>query len=478
MSKPLQSWYDALQGTTAIGFDIETSGTDPRSSRIYNMGVSIFGPKEKHTNYFMKDLVDPNNLESSFLDIHEGINSKLFAQGQIDRGILNEYEQAIKNKQLVSVNTAFNKLTSAVERTKGPTYILGQNMQFENTMFKSAINFGEITNKSIARYNRVTGRTSEKLANKHLFAEYESIANLKELGSDLSVRERLKEIKNQVRQGNLASANQHLVKYSDHYTDIMNKYKSMLHSNKTPVVDLMDVTRALYAQGALRGDMNIAYIDRGANIDFLSNALFSQPEKHLGAEDNIVTKKIFDIFTNELDKYDADPNYRSSLLQDLDSKIKSTSEIEKSFVKNFKSHLQENQSQSSDISTLKKKLADSFLSYSHIDHKKSVRDSIYNKTIDMLDNNTDNIDKVIQYLDSVSFAENVNKPSSLSSTMSLMKNKKVLLGSAVVLGASMLSSDTDKKTNYNTYDELYNNQYYGTEFADWQERNNSHKLMY
>lgn len=476
MSKPLSSWYDALQGTTAVGFDIETSGTNPRSSRIYNIGISVFGTKERHTNYFMENLLDSNNLEQSFLDIHEGINSKLFAQGQIDRGILSEYEQAIKNKNLVSVNTAFNQLTNAVNSVQGNSYILGQNMKFENTMFRAAINFGELTNQSIQRYNKVTGRTKDKLSDKHLFAEYESISNLKETGSDLTINQRLKEIKNQLRLGNLTEANQHLVKYSDHYTKVMNSYKTMLQGNKTPVVDLLDVTRALYAQAALRGDIDIAYIDRAANIDFLSNSLFSKPEKHLGAEDNITTKKIFDIFTKEMDAYEADGNYRSTILQSINKDIKSTNEIEKSFVKNFKSFLQEGQD--SDIGTLKKKLANSFLSYSHIDHKKAVRDTIYNKTIDMLDNSTDNIDKVIQYLDSVSFAENTNQSSKTKSIMSLLKNKKLVLGSAAVVGVSMLTSDTDRESKYNTYDELYNSQYYGSQFADWQERNNSHKLMY
>ena len=36
------------------------------------------------------------------------------------------------------------------------------------------------------------------------------------------------------------------------------------------------------------------------------------------------------------------------------------------------------------------------------------------------------------------------------------------------------------RNNYNgdNRQELYNNQYYGTGFADWQNRNNAHKVLY
>ena len=35
-----------------------------------------------------------------------------------------------------------------------------------------------------------------------------------------------------------------------------------------------------------------------------------------------------------------------------------------------------------------------------------------------------------------------------------------------------------QEIKYNTFDELYNSQYYGTGFADWQNRNNAHRVLY
>lgn len=51
---------------------------------------------------------------------------------------------------------------------------------------------------------------------------------------------------------------------------------------------------------------------------------------------------------------------------------------------------------------------------------------------------------------------------------------------AAVFGANMMfggNKEKQRDVTYNTYDELYNSQYYGSQFADWQNRNNSHRMM-
>ena len=53
------------------------------------------------------------------------------------------------------------------------------------------------------------------------------------------------------------------------------------------------------------------------------------------------------------------------------------------------------------------------------------------------------------------------------------------IGAAVVAGTLLLGGGAEGKgEKYNTYDELYNGMYYGSPFADWQERNNAHKVLY
>ncbi len=50
---------------------------------------------------------------------------------------------------------------------------------------------------------------------------------------------------------------------------------------------------------------------------------------------------------------------------------------------------------------------------------------------------------------------------------------------AIVAGTLLLGGGAEGKgEKYNTYDELYNGMYYGSPFADWQERNNAHKVLY
>ena len=58
------------------------------------------------------------------------------------------------------------------------------------------------------------------------------------------------------------------------------------------------------------------------------------------------------------------------------------------------------------------------------------------------------------------------------------KNKVALVGAGLAASLFIDGSEKGEDKKYNTYDELYNNQYYGTGFADWQNRNNAHKVLY
>lgn len=492
MTQPLSTWYKALQDSTAIGFDIETTDINERQAKIYNMGVSIFTPdgKVNSENYFMKGVVNPGNLSKSFLEAHSTIASKQFAQEQVDRGILRQYQEAIDSGDLTTVDKAFNRLSTAISEAKGNKFILGQNMNFENKMFKEmgrGVNEAtqNITSDTIQKYNIATGRKEVKKNSSQLFSELSEINDLKyginsKFGS--SVYDKLKEMKSNLTEGKDPSAFKTLLKsYSGQYDEIIDKYKLMIsqsgQTGRVPVVDLLDVTRAVYARGALSGDINAAYLDRGASVDFLSRTLLDTPEVHLGAEDNESTKKLFDILTKEYDNYTQDSSYKSPVVQKINRALSDTPEISKSFISNLKNNLSEGATSASEM---ERKLGKSLTSYAHIEKNNQFRSEVYKKSTELLDNNLDNTDKVLQYLDSVSQTENVKSKKLTSPTSKSSSNLKrnILVGSAAVLGVDMLTSRPERETNYNTYDEIYNNQYYGSQFADWQERNGSHRLTY
>lgn len=486
--KDLNSWYNTLQGTTAIGFDIETTNIAASKAMVYNMGVSVFAPDGtvNNKNMFMSGIINnPKNIEQSFLDAHTDILSKAFAQDQIDRGILNNYKAAIESGDLHTVDQGFQQFTNTIESIQGRKFILGQNMNFESQIFKELTrntegNLQGLDASTIKEYNRVTGRQDLKLSDSLLFSELQNINDLK-----VDLNPQLNTIKENIKNHGVASniTKKSLRDYSDNYTKVMDQYKSMMRSSSnTPIVDLMDITRALYARGALSGDLNTSYIDRAGSIDFISRALYGESEIHLGAEDNVFTKRIFDDFVKEYDEFSSNPTYKSPLLQKINKFVESENDIEKSYIKNIKNHIREAVSKQTDSPTLQKKLANSFMSYSHIERNQSIREDIYKTTIDMVKDSSIDSEKIMSYLDSISLTENTKdvvkpKPKNIEPKSGLSK-KKIAVGVAGLVGLDMITSRQDNTSNYNTYDELYSNQYFGSDFSNWQERNGSHRLTY
>lgn len=483
MNRPLSTWYDALKASDAYGLDIETTGTSHKTSSIYNIGISSF-KDQKHKNFFMPNLVSAEKLEEDFLSIHNGINAKLFAKQQVDRGILDEYKKAIDSKDLTSVDKAFQSFISSLSESDNK-FILGQNLAFENRMFReiikhpSNIEGQNLSQSTVSSYNDATKRlgTHRTVANE-LFSQYD-IADIKAgvgVDQETSINRKSKDIVKAFKEHGTRSqeAMMKMRDYSSHYDLVMDKYKSLIADpSKTPIVDLQDISKALYARAAIAGDLNPEYFNRAYSVDFLSKSLGLGAEKHLGAEDNISTKKIFDIFTGEYDKYSKDPNYRSEILQDINKKIESTQEVNKSFVKNLKSFINESPDHAS------KNISKSLDYYSHIDIGKSVRENIHTKSLSLLQEEN-GVDKAINYLDSINFdevkeASNRVKNTPKPKTSNLKRN--ILVGGTIA-GASMMLSGGKQDKEYNTYDELYNNQYYGSGFADWQNRDNSNQLLY
>lgn len=483
--KTSTTWAQALKDANIYGLDIETTGTNPKTSMIYNIGVSRFSENPIHKNYFMPNVVDSKNLEESFLNAHKDISSKLFAKGQIERGVLDEYQKAISEGNINTIDKAFMSFTNLIEpERKG--FILGQNLNFENRMFKEMVQHPENSlNQSLSKevvkaYNQKTNRLSHRTMRSELFSQYD-IEDIKQgVGLDTdSLQSKSKQIRQSIKDGNTSKIMSSMTSYSEHYDKVMDSYKSLLtNSDKgiKPVVDLQDITKAVYAKAALAGDLKPEYFDRAFSVDFLSKTLFSTPEKHLGMEDNISTKKIFDIMVQEYDKYSTVPGYKSSILQGVNTSIETTNEVSRAYLTNLKNQITE----SKDTTKAAKQVSNAFQSYSHIPSNEGFRQGVYTKTLEFLEQEG-GMDKAIKYLDEVEITPHQTTTNKARAKITPPKSsnlKKNVLVGAGIFGASMMLSGEDKKSKYNTYDELYNDQYYGSGFADWQNRDRSHSFMY
>ena len=65
----------------------------------------------------------------------------------------------------------------------------------------------------------------------------------------------------------------------------------------------------------------------------------------------------------------------------------------------------------------------------------------------------------------------------------LSTKSKILMGVGATVGVMWLgsmdgSNTKPKKQEMTSYDDLYGNVYLGQSYADWQERNNSHRMIY
>jgi hypothetical protein len=503
-SKTSSSWTEMMRDTTVHALDMETTSIKEGTAKIYNIGTSHFYPdgSQKHTEDFIKGLTDPlgaKSQEEQLLDLHSTPNARRFGQEQLDRGIFTDYVNATKDH--TTVDSSLSKFSTEMDKTTGKSFILGQNLNFENKMLKAAQNKKDpsqvLSKSAVQHYNDVTGRTGKKLADTDLFKEYETIENDKE-----TARFRFNDLKSIIKNSARHSDDvmrDHLGKYSDAQDKVMESYRNLIEKSATtltgerhiPIVDLMDIARATYAKAAVHGDMNPEFINHGSSINFMLKSMFNgREELHKGTSDNTDAYDIFKVLTQEYDKYKADPKYRSAILQKVNKGFIDTNEIHESFVRNISNRLEES---SGNKQAMKDAINKGLIDYEHINTGRGARSKVYQGLVDALEDipkDANTGPKATAYMEAK--LQDLNTKHSIEAKLATKEskitaqtlktkllNKKVLgVVGALVAANIVFSGGRKDQGEYNTYDELYNNQYYGTQFADWQNRNKHHKMSY
>ena len=297
-----------------------------------------------------------------------------------------------------------------------------------------------------------------------------------------------------------------LGKYAAANIDVVNELQNQIESvrlkgGKYTVGDSMHLSKAFMAIGAATGQFDPKNLMLGNKIETLAHVMLDgYEETHQALDDAKIQGKITTRLTEELDKFRADPNYKSELLEKLNTHIsKNSGELaDKSFRESLLREVKDiNNLDDADgfVKTFKwidKTTKNYSAANGSIEDRKAYSsqfkqalDEAYKEKNATAETIKDRMEKFVSEVEVRGAAERSQGPELARDSKSLMKKaldgKKKFLAIGGGLAAANLfigggEKGEDKK--YNTYDELYNNQYYGSGFADWQERNNAHKILY
>ena len=251
-------------------------------------------------------------------------------------------------------------------------------------------------------------------------------------------------------------------------------------------VDLMDITKLYTSKLALNDAIAPGYLGTGLSVDYLAKDLLGKPEKHTALSDARQQRKIFDILTNRIN----DINKNGSLSEEdiaYGKRLMDSDVHEKTFISNIKNRLEEARIKKGDLSEGKvtSLISKSLNSYSHIPEKADFNRLAFAEDIrkTYLKNPSEALTKLSEIKEQ-DLLPNI-KALAVPDESPLLrvgkgKNSKILMGLTALGVVSIVGANNrkSKKEELTSYDDLYENVYLGQEYANWQERNNSHKMIY
>lgn len=481
--------------------DIETSGLSVEKDFVWSIGTAgKLGDKE-HFITAPKESLDRLFKENIF-----GIE-----------GYHDAYKSALANRDSVTFGRG---ITKAFEQMDQDSMILIQNANFENNFLAEALRGGDgaVLEK---RFDFVKDKHKGKL----LYTPPEVTIKRHEAMRTASVLGRTKDPVE--REALLKSLNSTYNKMFSEY-DVASKRKA-----GAIVVELMDVSRAMYSLAASKNQIDSRHIGTGLTVDFLKKALFpgTGGEKHTAQADAEDQIKIF----NRLGKMfrQMDSGKMSVETQQTFARIKAAQPFEssKQFISGLRSTLEEIQRDGgtrliNPNTTYLAKDVYSGVEYSHLapdyfsdkhsftSSPKEARDHVVERYMnrgtaglnteefsDSLDNKT--LDEQISFLKSKEaefkdkvtrrISGNVSVGEKVKDFLPNMKHKKKIALGALAVGLYALASDGEERVNsYKEKEEemlqsrsndrtfsMYSKPgvYHGEGFYMWDNRSGHHQSM-
>lgn len=502
-----RKFSDYLDQMNRVVMDTESFGINTQDD-IYSFGYrNTYDGKIVDKEFHIKtstnrpnNITDLDGIEKWLADKH---SSSSFGNAQKERGSLKSRALAEKENRTITLSSAMDNLADDIFKSNKGTILTGQNLiGFEGRMLSDRFSHSEVNqglkNSPGARY----------IANSNFMGNKKPSKILNILSADSSIIDA---------RDNLRKTYTNLIKSKDSNSILKNKNlygeagdnlaKSLLDTmhnarmtSGLAVIDQMDMTRALYAQGVRAGTIDPHFSKFGTSMDFFSKLIRDgASEQHEALADSILQDDVFKIVSKELDEHLKNPNYQSDFLKKVNDKLKNSSEINETFKKGLSQRLIEDlHKNNGNIESVKNNLdseinkslsyydevPENHLGFNRTKYAKSLSDTVKNISNESSKENF--ISAIEQFADNFKSPATVTPNSkyneSFAKVSTFMKNKnakKLAIGGGLLFAADLaFGGSKEDKVKYNTYDEVYNNQYYGSGFADWQNRNNAHKLLY
>lgn len=519
MASPLEGlnndFRSSLKGLGIYVVDVETTGLE-RSDKMYSAAHSSIdilsdSPSETKESFFkLKNTevqrkyypTDEAHIEAIEKNLHKKHSSKAFGDKQLEGKSLRGYAESVASGSTTTPANFLKELDDKVSSNSKGSVIFSHNSNFENNTFNnlkgSSPEYDDVFNRLQARNNINQGG---------IFAT----------NPNLSTKTKVKDLKGLSQQAgdfynnNIVSAaktndpkliRKALGEYAAINVDIVNEIHDQINSTRLKAgqytsIDSMHLSRALMSFGAISGDVSIGNLVAGDKVEHQAMSFLKEAETHTAGSDADQQGRIAKKLLTELDEFKKNPEYKSKLLQDYNTYLTENNAATKSFKNSL---INEAMTINSKTDTEKLVKVHDFFEksldrYSIASGDHNTRIEFHRRLKEELDLNIRDSNKSIkdvrESLQRLGDEFDIKAPTNSTqvktskamseSLMEGLKNhKKIVAVAGIGLGASLLvgGGEPGKDKKYNTYDELYNSQYYGSGFADWQERNGSHKVLY
>ena len=512
---------DLLRKMHTVSIDLETTGIQP-SDQIWSGGfysVKDWAVLNQHQSFF--DIKTPNSYsnltsETDLVDILEKAHSSasfgakqagkgLTVDGKQTTNVLKDWAKAVTQGETSSVSSYVSNLNKELSTSKEGSILLLQNVNFEDRVLSSLYAKGGIDS-----FPSFTGNLLDKGLpassdprygepfQRYLLPKDIYDLRAKQTGDLRSTLEAF---------GKGSNIEGHLHQYYKSSMDIVDKYTANAArasaEGKVAVMDLMDFTKALYAHGAVSGQVKPEMLTFGSKVDTLARAILGTDEIHDALSDSKQQQEIFKEVTEELQAIRRNGvGYQSPLVDKLVKQMEKDKTFSTQLKERHISVAREYFETNSEINregfnkALESRLSNSNRhllgivkeDFNLADFSKKFKGEA-DKFFDETGNLKGSAEELVDHLETFSKGYKVDSTDIVKQKLNANKLESILShratkwgagAVAVGLGASMMfggDREAQKEVKYNTYDEVYNNQYYGSAFADWQNRNNSHKMQ-
>lgn len=510
---------DTLKNIGVYVVDVETTGltrSDHMFSAAYTkMNVDDGSPVSTKESFFnIRSVKRPNEANYKSRDefsaeiekrIARAHSSSVFGDQQLQAGSLKDAAQAMADKKTITPATFLQNFSADLGAEQNGSIVLTHNAQFENNQFE------RLHSSSSQAYDRAYQSVKNRnVGNRGLFGADSTLTNWSTNEDQRGLSQRIRDSHLKYVEAVKGNADPSIIRgalgdYAVENKNLINHMMEQIKSvegqaGKYVNLDTMPILRGLMSFGALNGDVDAGNMLLGGKVEHHAMAWFQQVESHTAGGDTQLQGKIgTTVLFKELEEYAKDPTRSSERMKALNAYINEQNVGTETFKSSIVSEI---------TNTNKYKDANAYKAgvYDWINdsvERYSLTSGDHSERIGIANSIKVKFDEVIQEKPNKSHESIAREMETWIKTMSsttesqksgrdmvseiasqgknFFKNHKGKLGLAAAgLAASMFIDGSEKGEDkkYNTYDELYNNQYYGSGFADWQNRNNAHKVLY